>query len=101
MDVSAPVRFLIAETESGYTLLTALWLARLFGVERHVEISPLFETAEALEDGARVIAEALRSPHWCSLPAGDTGGCACNSAIPIAGGMWASLPRPTRSSGCG
>ena len=66
IDASAPVRFLIAETESGYTLLTALWLARLFGVEKHVEISPLFETAEALEQGARVIAEALRSPHWCA-----------------------------------
>ncbi len=66
VDGSAPVRFLIAETESGYTLLAALWLARLFGVERHVEISPLFETAEALDDGARVIAEALRSPHWCA-----------------------------------
>ena len=35
-------------------------------MERHVEISPLFETAEALEQGARVIAEALRSPHWCA-----------------------------------
>ncbi len=66
VDASAPVRFLIAETESGYTLLTALWLARLFGVERHVEISPLFETADALEQGARVVAEALRSPHWCA-----------------------------------
>ena len=66
VDGSAPVRFLIAETESGYTLLTALWLARLFGVEQHVEISPLFETADALEAGARVVAEALRSPHWCA-----------------------------------
>jgi phosphoenolpyruvate carboxylase len=64
VDGAAPVRFLIAETESGYTLLCALWLARLFGVERMVEISPLFETAEALESGARVIEEALRSPHW-------------------------------------
>ena len=66
IDAASPVRFLIAETESGYTLLTALWLARLFGIERHVEISPLFETAEALEQGARVVAEALRSPHWCA-----------------------------------
>ncbi len=64
VDASTPVRFLIAETESGYTLLAALWLARLFGVERHVEISPLFETAEALESGQRVLEEALRSPHW-------------------------------------
>ena len=65
VDAATPVRFLIAETESGYTLLTALWLAKLFGIERQIEISPLFETAEALEQGARVVAEALRSPHWC------------------------------------
>ena len=66
VDAATPVRFLIAETESGYALLTALWLARLFGIEKLVEISPLFETAEALEQGHRVIAEALRSPHWCA-----------------------------------
>ena len=64
VDASVPIRFLIAETESGYTLLAALWLARLFGIERHIEISPLFETAEALESGQRVLEEALRSPHW-------------------------------------
>ena len=64
VDGSPPVRFLIAETETGYTLLAALWLARLFGIERHIEISPLFETAEALEQGATVLEEALRSPHY-------------------------------------
>ena len=64
IDSSAPVRFLIAETETGYTLLSALWLARLFGIADHVEISPLFETAEALEGGGRVVEEALRSPHY-------------------------------------
>ncbi len=64
IDSATPVRFLIAETESGYTLLGALWLARLFGVERQIEISPLFETADALEHGARIIEEALRSPHY-------------------------------------
>jgi len=64
VDGSVPVRFLIAETETGYTLLAALWLARLFGVEQHVEISPLFETAEALEQGSGVLDEALRSPHY-------------------------------------
>ena len=64
IDGSIPVRFLIAETETGYTLLAALWLARLFGIEQHVEISPLFETAEALEHGATVLEEALRSPHY-------------------------------------
>jgi phosphoenolpyruvate carboxylase len=64
IDASMPVRFLIAETETGYTLLAALWLARLFGVAERIEISPLFETAEALEAGLPILEEALRSPHW-------------------------------------
>ncbi|KAA5613740.1 phosphoenolpyruvate carboxylase [Rhodovastum atsumiense] len=64
IDGSVPVRFLIAETETGYTLLAALWLARLFGIADQVEISPLFETAEALGRGAEVLDEALRSPHY-------------------------------------
>nr|WP_314072643.1 phosphoenolpyruvate carboxylase [uncultured Roseococcus sp.] len=64
VDGSIPIRFLIAETETGYTLLAALWLARHFGVDRHIEISPLFETATALERGERVLDEALRSPHF-------------------------------------
>lgn len=64
IDTASPIRFLIAETESGYTLLAALYLARLFGIERNIEISPLFETAEALESGGRILEEALRSPHY-------------------------------------
>ncbi|MBO1076371.1 phosphoenolpyruvate carboxylase [Roseomonas marmotae] len=65
IDASQPIRFLIAETESGFTLLAALLLAKLSGVEEHIEISPLFETAEALEQrGERVVEEALRSPHF-------------------------------------
>jgi phosphoenolpyruvate carboxylase len=64
VDGSVPVRFLIAETETGYTLLAALWLAKLFGIENQIEISPLFETASALEQVALVLDEALRSPHY-------------------------------------
>ncbi len=64
IDCEMPVRFLIAETETGFTLLTALYYARLFGIEDHVEISPLFETAEAFERGHHVIEEALRSRHY-------------------------------------
>jgi phosphoenolpyruvate carboxylase len=60
----APIRFLIAETETGFTLLAALWLARRFGIADRLEISPLFETAEGLEHGERVLDEALRSPHF-------------------------------------
>jgi phosphoenolpyruvate carboxylase len=64
IDASQPVRFLIAETETGYTLLAALWLAKRLGIADSIEISPLFETAEALERGERVLEEALRSPHY-------------------------------------
>ncbi|MBN9508649.1 MAG: phosphoenolpyruvate carboxylase [Alphaproteobacteria bacterium] len=64
VDTATPVRFLIAETESGYTLLAALWLARTFGIAEKIEISPLFETAEALETGLPILEDALRSPHW-------------------------------------
>ncbi len=64
IDRHTPARFLIAETRSGYTLLAALWLARACGVEHQIEISPLFETADALEEGVRVLEEALRSPHY-------------------------------------
>ncbi len=64
VDSGTKVRFLIAETESGATLLAALWLARLFGIEHAIEISPLFETENALAHGARLLEEALRSPHW-------------------------------------
>jgi len=64
IDGDSPVRFLIAETETAYTLLVALYFARLFDVERLIEISPLFETADALDRGDGVLDEALRSPHF-------------------------------------
>eukprot|EP01036_Dinobryon_divergens_P043217 gene43217-57512_t len=64
VDATKAVRFLVAETETGYTLLCALWLASRFGIADRVEISPLFETADALEQGPRIIDEALRSPHF-------------------------------------
>jgi phosphoenolpyruvate carboxylase len=64
IDAETPIRFLIAETETGFTLLAALYYARLFGVEDRIEISPLFETEEAFERGERVIEEALKSPHY-------------------------------------
>ncbi|EIZ86829.1 phosphoenolpyruvate carboxylase [Methylobacterium sp. GXF4] len=64
VDGTHPVRFLIAETETGYTLLAALWLARHYGIAEKLEITPLFETASALEQGIRVLDDALRNPHW-------------------------------------
>ncbi|AQS87085.1 phosphoenolpyruvate carboxylase [Neoasaia chiangmaiensis NBRC 101099] len=65
IDAGTPVRFLIAETESGFTLLATLWLARLLGIEdRQIQISPLFETQSALEHGETILEEAFRSEHW-------------------------------------
>lgn len=64
IDGETRIRVLIAETESAFTLLSALYLARLFGIEDQVELSPLFETQQALEHGERVIDEALKSPHF-------------------------------------
>ena len=59
LDASQPIRFLIAESETGFTLLTALYFAKQFDVEDKVEISPLFETLTGIEQGRRAIAEAL------------------------------------------
>ncbi len=59
-DGGEPIRFLIAECETAFTLLTGLYLAKLFGVDRDIDLSPLFETRKALERGARILDEALR-----------------------------------------
>ncbi len=58
IDADSPVRLLIAECEQPTTVLTALFFAKLFGVEDRIDISPLFETETALEHGGRFI-EAL------------------------------------------
>jgi phosphoenolpyruvate carboxylase len=64
IDGSQPVRFLIAECESAFTLLTALYYARLFGVDDRLDISPLFETENALRDGSKLIDQLLENPHY-------------------------------------
>ncbi|GBD41805.1 Phosphoenolpyruvate carboxylase [bacterium HR39] len=60
VDGGEPIRFLIAECDSPFTILAALYLARLFGVDADIDISPLFETRTALERGAAIVDEALR-----------------------------------------
>ncbi len=64
VDTTTPVRFLIAETETAFTSLAALYLAKLFGVEDKVDISPLFETPTAIEQGARIVEEMLENEHY-------------------------------------
>jgi len=59
LDANEPVRFLIAECETPLTLLSALYFARLFGVEERIDISPLFETQKALDRGVEILRGAL------------------------------------------
>ena len=59
VDRDTPIRYLIAECESPATILIAVFFAKLFGVERIVDISPLFETPAALETGPRLIERLL------------------------------------------
>lgn len=63
-DAADPIRFLIAETESAFTVLVALYFARLFGIDDRIDISPLFETERALEAGSRVIEQLLDNPRY-------------------------------------
>ena len=64
LDGSEPIRFLVAECDTSFTILTALYFARLFGVADRIDISPLFETRTALERGAEIIAGALAVPAY-------------------------------------
>lgn len=59
IDGDTPIRYLIAECESPATILIALYFAKLFGVSEIVDISPLFETPEALETGPRLVERLL------------------------------------------
>lgn len=63
-DATVPVRFLVAETESAFTILTALYYAKLFGVADRLDISPLFETERAMEMGSRIIDQLLENPFY-------------------------------------
>lgn len=64
IDADTPIRFLIAECEAPATVMGAVYLARLYGVDSHLDISPLFETPEALEAGGRFIERLLREPEF-------------------------------------
>ncbi|AKH42559.1 phosphoenolpyruvate carboxylase [Altererythrobacter atlanticus] len=55
VDADTPIRMLIAECEEPATVLAALYFAKLFGIQDKVDISPLFETENALEHGGRFL----------------------------------------------
>ena len=64
IDADTPIRFLIAECEAPATVMGAVYLARAYGVEDKLDISPLFETPEALEGGGRFIERLLAEPEY-------------------------------------
>lgn len=63
-DDETPVRFLIAESDTSFTVLAAIYFARMFGVEDRIDISPLFETPVAMERGSDIIADLLDNAHY-------------------------------------
>ena len=66
IDADAPIRMLIAECEQPATVLIALYFAQLFGIADKVDISPLFETEEALEHGGRLLDSLLKEDAYRS-----------------------------------
>jgi phosphoenolpyruvate carboxylase len=64
IDPQAPIRLLIAECESALTVLSALYFAKLFGIEDKLDISPLFETVDAFEHGGRIIESLLQTKSY-------------------------------------
>ncbi|MBZ6379136.1 phosphoenolpyruvate carboxylase [Pacificimonas flava] len=64
IDADSPIRLLIAECEQPATVLSALYFARLFGIEDRIDISPLFETNEALEHGGRFLDALFAEPAY-------------------------------------
>jgi len=64
IDNDSPIRFLIAETESAFTILTALYYAKKFGVDHKIDICPLFETDQALQDSSRYMNALLAIPSF-------------------------------------
>jgi len=64
IDGDTPIRFLIAECEAPATVMGTIYLAKLYGVEHRLDISPLFETPEAMERGGRFIERLLAQDEF-------------------------------------
>jgi phosphoenolpyruvate carboxylase len=66
VDCAIPIRLLVAECERPLTLLSALYLAKKYGVEERLDISPLFETQIGLERGADIIGQLARVESYAA-----------------------------------
>ena len=91
IDADSPVRLLIAECEQPTTVLTALFFAKLFGVEDRIDISPLFETETALEHGGRFI-DALLGEEIYRRYAKHRGRVAIQTGFSDAGRFLGQIP---------
>ncbi|MGI9329169.1 MAG: phosphoenolpyruvate carboxylase [Gammaproteobacteria bacterium] len=91
IDADSPVRLLIAECEQPTTVLTALFFARLFGIEDRIDISPLFETETALEHGGRFI-DALLGEEIYRRYARNRGRVAIQTGFSDAGRFLGQIP---------
>ena len=66
IDCAVPIRLLVAECERPLTLLSALYLAKKYGVDDRLDISPLFETQIGLERGADIIGQLARVESYAA-----------------------------------
>lgn len=64
IDKGSVIRFLIAESENPAIVMAALYLAAQYGVDDMVDISPLFETPDALETAGRFMERLLEEPVY-------------------------------------
>ena len=91
IDGDSPIRMLIAECEQPATVLAALYFSRLFGIEQRVDISPLFETDEALEHGGRLL-DALLGEEVYRAYARKRGRVAIQTGFSDAGRFLGQIP---------
>ncbi|HRO04481.1 MAG TPA: phosphoenolpyruvate carboxylase, partial [Terricaulis sp.] len=64
IDADTPIRFLIAEVEAPATIMGAIYLARLYGIEDRLDVSPLFEAPDVIERGGRIMERLLDEPEY-------------------------------------
>ena len=64
IDENQSIRFLIAECDYSLTVMTALYFSKLFGVDKKIDISPLFETRKGLEIGNDVVRTLLKNINF-------------------------------------
>lgn len=64
VDTRSPIRFLIAEAENPATVMGALYLAQRCRIDQALDISPLFETPDAMDRGGRFMERLLDEPAY-------------------------------------